>query len=234
MITANYVLVLPDENFSERNGLKIADSFEPAKHYSVRGKVVEVPNRLVYGGDFLKKNKIGRNLSLGPMTDIYQKLFLDSLEWDTDMELSVGDDVFFKYNMHMLCYDHNLIVRRNGRDHYLIRYDYLYMANESKMLNGWVLVEPVKWTDEELVTENGTRRITKKTNKLGVGIVKCVGSKNRDYLNYDKADADVSVGDKIFFRHSKSVPIEYKFHKTFEFGNCFRMQRKDILFIQNQ
>lgn len=232
MITDNYVLVKPDAHFSEHNGLKIADDFEPAKHYSVTGKVVEVPNRLVYGGYFLKSNKMGRNLSLGPMNDLFQKMFLSSLEWDTDMELNVGDDVLFRYNVHMACYDDNLIVRRDGVDHYLIRYDYLYMANKSKMLNGWVLIEPIEWAKEELTSKDGIRTIKKKKEKLGMGIVKCLGSKNRDYMNYDRAEVDIKEGDVVFYRHSLAVPIEYKYHKTFEFGNCYRMQRKDILYVK--
>lgn len=229
MISDNYVLVKPDSHFTEYLGLEIADGFDPAKHFSVQGTVLEVPNRLVYGGKFLKRFKTTQNTLPLPLQALFQKMYLDSLEWETDMEIAVGDRVHFRYNVHLLCKDEHLVVG----DDYLIRYDFLYMANQSKMLNGWILVEPIEWTEEELCDDYGIKKVVKNKEKIGIGVVKCLGSPNKDYLNYNVKEVDaISVGDIVYFRHSNAIPLEYNYHKTFEFGNCYRMQRKDILFVK--
>ena len=228
MLTDNYVLVEPDSHFSEHLGLKIADGFDPAKHYSVQGTVKEVPNRLVYGGDFLRKYRNTRNTMPLPLQSLFQKIHLDSLDWDTAMEVAVGDRVHFRYNVHMMCKEENLIVD----DNYLIRYDFLYMVNQEKMLNGWVLIEPIKWTDVELHNNRGIKRVVKSKDKIGMGVVKCLGTSNKSYMHYDVKEVDLAEGDIVYFRHSNAIPLEYNYHKTFEFGNCYRMQRKDILFVK--
>ena len=221
-------MVKPDKHFTEHLGLKIADAFDPALHYSVQGEVKQVPSRLVYGGYFLKKYRNSNNTMPRPLQDLFQKMHLDSLDWDTDMELAVGDRVHFRYNVHMMCKEDNLIID----DCYLIRYDYLYMANQEKMLNGWILVEPIEWKEEELVDDLGIKKVVSEKEKIGMGVVKRLGEKNRSYMHQDIQEVDVSVGDIVYFRHSNAIPLEYDYHKTFEFGDCYRMQRKDILFIQ--
>lgn len=239
IITNNHVLVLPDENYTKDGEIELYDSFEPAKHFSVKGRVLAVPEMLICFREDMNVLRAMQRVSKNPIIqkDI-QEMNRWSVEFDTDMEVRVGDDVVFRYINRIACVEDEQVFGRDelgSRGALLISYDELYMAlrgDERILLNGWILVEPVEYSEAELIEMGGGfEKAMKSLEKPGVGIVREVGMPNYGYLDGTEEGPDVKPGMEILFRHSNAVPIEFKYHKELNEGKYafYRMQRKDIL-----
>lgn len=237
IITNNHVLILPEPNFTKDGDFELIDVFEPAKHFSVRGTVVAVPEELNYFGkevaELMKDHK--RNLTA------IQEYTRWSMEWDTPLEISVGNEVYFQYMNRIASVEDNKVLGHDelGEQGLLfIEYNDLYMAmsgEDSWMLNGFIFVEAIEYTLEEIKELGGGVFIDTPTlEKPGMGIVRKIGSMNGSYLDGSVEGPKISVGTKVLFRHSNAVPVEYKYHKEINDGKYayYRMQRKDILAYQ--
>lgn len=231
-IPSNYIAVLIDDHFNSHNGMVINDVFEPAKHWSVRGRIISVCNRLEYhGGQVAKLNRKGVQNSV--LVRTVQQLVDRSVEFDTPLEVMVGDDVIFHYMSHLACVEDGLFFDSKEGRVLLIKYDLLYMAIRSSqqiLLNGFIMVEPIEKSKDIIL---GMMEVyTPETEEIGVGIVRQLGSHNKDYLHLNITDnLNVSLGDKVFFRHTLGLGIEHKYHQTIKAEGIpfYRMQRKDIL-----
>jgi len=237
-ITNNLVLILPDENFDKIGSMKLADMFDPAKRVSVRGRVLVLPNSLVCDGAVAKTGRMFKGYSDG--LRFVQQVAGASLEMDTDIELEVGDEVAFRYVAHLNAKEDNLYWELgDGRKAIFMDYDTIYMAIRGdgyKMINGWMLIEPIGNTLDDIRAANaGLARDVKDMSKDGTGVVRHIGKPTRGYkLDYYQDVEEIKVGDVVHFPKSLKTPIEWSSHKTLNDGAFpyIRLQRKDIIAIE--
>lgn len=211
----NYVLVKPHNNFTDSNvGLRIDKTFNPHLHAARTGVVVAVPQKLIY------------RHNLGP----------DSMPWDTDMELKVGDEVTYHYLAAMTAEEntHTRYLTVGDEMYYFIKYDRIYTAKRGDniiMLNGFILVEPVR--DLALNKFKSVLDIPLRQDKY-FGVVRYVGSKVRDYNKIYKKfhgpDRDnIQPGDVVVMDEVCDIPLEYDLHATLDEGKVYyRVQRRYI------
>lgn len=203
VIPYNYLLVKPDADYEElhhkgRNtGIAVTNFIYDGegrrvsiaeRNRAVTGTVYAVPDKLIYEVDRANKMGEGRVFAkevngfhhiVDPSTrNEINDLKLKSLEYDVDMEVSVGDRVKFSYMVHERAMTNKSIVETTEGDMYFIRYDDLFMViNEDlspkKMVNGFILVEADEREEEETLGAKGTE-------KNGLFIVNLKDSENRE------------------------------------------------------
>lgn len=236
-ISSNLVMVQPTEHITKIGQWVAFDVHEPSKNFTVRAKVLAVPDRLLHSKDACRKLK-GYQGAYG--AKIRQFLNNRSLEYATDMELVVGDEIVFQYINHASCMGEGLYWHLGEKNPALfIGYDQIYMIlRDGKQIlpNGWVWVEPCVWTKDSAVADNGAvvGQIGQKV--VGHGIVRNFGKPNRGYLYEDWQDADdLKEGDKVLFKHTAGVSAEWFCHKTLNDGKFpyYVMQRHDIYAIKH-
>jgi len=235
----NVVMILPDKNYTQDGEIKLSDVFEPARHWAIKGKVVAVPEKLICFRERIAELKETQKGARDPIVQQeIQELMRHSLEFDTEMEVQVGDEVMFRYMNRLSAVEDGEVLGRDilgEQGVIMVSYDELYLIKRGEdviMLNGWILVEPIQYTKEELIElGGGFKKFVKTDEKPGVGIVRVKGTPNKGYVEGIEEGPDVEVGSEILFRHSLAVPIEYKYHKELNEGKhaFYRMQRKDIL-----
>lgn len=217
------------EEIKLKSGKKIYidPNYEPEKHAAVTGHVIATPLL------------------------IYSKSRYDSMPWDTDMELEVGDYVIFYYLAAVNAFrkeDPKWLKDEDGNLYVFVKYDNFYVAkrrvnnisplevDEIIPLNGYCIIEPV--INEEY------QKLEKKYNELELevpkhlmkkfsykyGIVKYLGKPNRSYRTADNDGGDLKVGDKVIMRRIADIPLEYEYHATFDGRKkYFRVQRRHIM-----
>lgn len=237
-IKENYVLVMPDRSYNEdaENGMEISDAFNPAYHWSVHGTVLAIPDNLSFNKYRIKDLKKGAIRVYDHKLDLVRRLYHKSTEYDTKMEVKVGDRVVFNYMSQLTALEEGALVDV-GREMKacLMRYDALYMAkrgNEDIMLNGFILVEPVNLSEDELSQKGVGLKIALRDNtKEGYGIVRRMGTPNRSYLSGKYSDGiNLHIGQLVGFDKSNQVSMEWSYHKKENEGNkaWYKMQRKDV------
>lgn len=213
-IPKNYVLVhikndVHDSVKLNDQEIYIDSSYEPEKHSVTNGIVETLPEVLHYNGVRSDEN---------------------GLQFDTDMDLKKGDQVYFHYLETINAKSRGRIFDVEGKKYMMVRYDMIYFAKRDDdiiMVNGWVLVEPIE--HETLKSDIIHIPNSIQENKQE-GIVKHIGKPLRAYkMNPDVGEEndEVHEGDHILFTNFSNIPIEYKLHETM--GKLFRMQRKDII-----
>lgn len=214
-IPTNYVLVEQDLEHNEEvelsSGAKlyVDPTFEPEKHSKIKGKVLAVPDKIYF-----------------------DKIDEASMEYDVDMDVQVGDEVYFHYLSSGKAVKGRMTYEVDGKRCIFIPYDKLFFAKRGDdviMLNGWMLVEPIEDTiDTTLVIPDTMRGHSKK-----IGKIKHCGSHVRKYKFYpDVCEHNITVadGDRVIFTKHSDIPVEYDLHNTLG-TKVFRMQRKDIIAI---
>ncbi len=211
---SNHVIYLP--YWKEGSEVKIGDlkftidkSYAPGEHQPIHGKILAVPPFLDY--DFTNQ----------------------SLDWDTNMELCVGDEVVCNF------YDVFQAIEGTTRkqikfgdeEALLIRYDRIYAAkrdNEIVPINGYVFVEPIAPVDLDKF-ENVNWRKHKHDTRFG--IVRHVGSRLKKYKYdpYAVDDFDPEIGQIYAFDNACDLVVEHDEHRKFFDKKMFRMQRKNII-----
>jgi len=235
-ILNNWVLVLPDKDYDKIGSMELADIFEPGKRVSVFGEVLSLPKTLWYWKEKVQHfEQFKEYEELALLAQDYNR---ESLEYDTDIELQVGDRVAFRYLAKMNAYTDGLVFDTDRGKAILMPYDLIYMAIRGEQMhpiNGWVIVEPIDYTLAEIRAKlGGMVADLQDERKEGIGVVAAVGSPLRGYLKFDYQDVDeVQVGQTIRFRKDLLTPIEWKSHKELGSGKnpYIRVQRKDILLI---
>jgi hypothetical protein len=160
-----------------------------------------------------------------------------TLDWDTDMELQVGDTVVFNYLAVREAMNTGVFLEDGV---VLIPYDKIYTAlraGEVVCINGFILVEP---EDEVVETfmEIPDNAILKSKQ---LGKVVYAGKPNRGYridvlLNGHTAPDDpVNVGDRVVFNWNDAIPIQPNAELRGEItrGLLYRMQHKDVHALVN-
>lgn len=234
-ISYNLVMVQPTAHITNIGEWVLFDVHEPSKHFTVKGTVLQVPDRLFHAK---KHTRTFQKKDGYAITQLRQYLNNRSLEYDTEMELQVGDEVVFQYTNHSSCMADGLYWYMGQENPALfINYDQIYMIiRDGKQIlpNGWVWVEPIAWTAEDAVTDIGEVIGVVGKPKPNVGIVRNFGKPNAAYLYEDWVDADdLKMGDTVVFKQTAAVCVEWYCHKTLNDGNFpyFAMQRHDIYAI---
>jgi hypothetical protein len=164
-LSPNYVLIRLDDLNKERltpNGIKMVsglddkslegnDVYDQIDRYGI---VEKLPERLIY-----RKT---------PFTDT------NVLDWDTELEIEAGDKVWMRQIEANTC----TRIQVGEIKYKIIRYDALTVAKrEDKVipLNGWCLMSSYaeSWSNKILTTD---KRYFKNR-----GVIKYIGSKNKDY-----------------------------------------------------
>jgi len=188
-----------------------AKIWDEARHANRIGLVVSTPDILTYKS---KTNKY-------------------AMDWDTDMELKVGDVVWYSYFDDLNCQWYIC----EGEEYKLIPYGNCYVAKreyrgdvDTICLNGYILCEDVY---AKPVSDLQVK--TKIDNRLGK--VAYVGNRNKEYKIYKYNDcADVNVGDIIIKRDKRvRILLEDEYYASFDDKKIFWViQRKDIMGIMSQ
>lgn len=264
-IPSNYVLVLPDpvNDTYQLNGKETGilvgisavrdksdydndwDRVEEtvdtaAQHFSIKGKVYAVPEKLTFNGKRIKKSRLNFSNDSDSIRELGQ-LMGSSLEFDTSMDVEVGDEVVFDYLEHIGCYEDGRWIETELGDMYLIRYDSLYMAVKKDgsyvPLNGMIMIEE---KNPEKITENGLilpmlLENENKIEKWSCAEVELVGTPLKGYkqdLTLSDDRTPIKKGDTILFRPGGSYPLEWVLHqKLFPGRKIMGIRRKDIFMV---
>lgn len=266
VIPHNFVLVQPDaefETFQHKGKTSFAtgrvDLEHVASHYSIRGKVYAVPERLLFNLASMRKNMIvpptglsGEEIAFYFRSNLaeihYQKR--SSVLFDTDMDLNVGDIVFFNYQEHYNCYMEGRWVETEIGDMMLMCYDNLICSHadikkaEPLMLNGHILVEPISiesvfgtnvYKKAGIYISNRKQDIEVVKRKINLGYVRYFGKPCKAYIDMpDNKDGDhmFQEGDIIAYNPKVTPSLEYGLHKS-HFGgkDLVKMKRRDVFCI---
>lgn len=272
---ANYVLIFPDPqletyqikgvdmgiispDFKYENGERISIS---ERNASVFGKVYAAPSYLTFNQQKIKKlvdnNKLfyrenGHNIPVNiGIHRVIAELTKNSVIYDSEVEVEVGDRVNFSYMAHKTSKDQKMIFDTELGEMYLIKYDMLYMTVDEnykpkKMLNGYVLAQPeeieiLKEEDGKEFIEHKSGLVTlapknkiKKTKKTQKGTITLFGIRNKGYLQeIEKKDFEdqLAIGQKIIYDPRRSQKLEYDTHQIMSDKTLHLIHRKDIMFI---
>lgn len=205
-----HIRPFPSDEIRLKSGhiLYLDTRFEEYLNAQTAGEVLDVPERLRFSRDFSRM----------------------SLDYDTDMELKVGDVVIYNYLSVSNARKLGHVMDGGG---VLIPYDKIYVAiRDGKVIpiNGVILVEPEQ---EKIRTFLHTPEQAKLNSKQ-IGRVMYAGSPNRGYRQFPDIpnDEPVSVGDRILFNWTDAIPIQPNHELRGEVTKekmLYRMQHKDAI-----
>ncbi len=133
-------------------------------------------------------------------------------ELETEMELQVGDEVFFHYLCCMNAIRDKLFMVQKEQIYYKINYGAVFCAKRNGktiMVNGNILVEPVDDSAEKTDAGLIIPKSKQSKNSCNEGIVLEAGTP----LKSEKKACE--VGDRIFFRTHAQVPLQYSMFNNF-------------------
>ena len=213
----NYVLVKiddPNEYRKTEGGiyLYVDQDVDTAMHANRHGTVVSVCKKLHYVNRSRKETFQGKDVNVG----------VDSVEYDSDIDVVKGDRVFFSYLDGLNCnefVESEFSIHNEVKIHFsykLLRYDSLrvcWRGDEVMGLNGYYLIEPTEETTSKLIL------LQKKNPLVSMGIVRAVSKPNRIRLtpgNKEIPEGVVKVGDKVAIRSKYLNWFEDSLHKKFD------------------
>lgn len=222
--TASGLVIVQDPSLITVKDIASAENYNLSQHLDRWGKVAKIPDKLKYA----KHKKI------------------PGMDWDTDIEIQVGDLVWADYyNLHH-CPIFRVLDDNSFRDYWIITYDCLIVAKRIRYetiittipiqnetiydiipLNGYCLFEQINEGLQSKFLE-----LPKEINKYK-GIVKYTGSKNKNYNDtkwYD--DIDIFPGDEVIYRMDAECLLEDEQHQFFENENLRYEQRRNILAVK--
>jgi co-chaperonin GroES (HSP10) len=149
----------------------------------------------------------------------------------TEMEVKVGDRVFFHYLCIMNCIRDKKYVVSGGVPYFMVSYGSMFVAKRKEEvvpINGYLLVEPISDGVEEMIDGIYVPESMQNRNHKNMGVVRYVGTP----LIGEKVLA--KRGDKIYFTKAANVPLQYELHNSFD-GNktYYRMKNDNVLAILN-
>lgn len=202
----NYVIVKPIQDTSKVGLLYIDTSWKPENHVQVINEVVAVPN-------CLKRLPINHPAFM---------------EWETSMELEVGDQVWVNYLAIMKAKE----VEYEGQTCKIVPYSKIYFAMRERAviaLNGYVLIEPIQAPE----IKSSIILNQEPQEKKGEGIVRYFGTANTRYFDSatgdenNDVDAVITDGYHVILKRGFYSKIENELHQSF--GNYLIAQRRHIV-----
>lgn len=247
-IPYNYVLVKIDPDYNEYvlGELKLtiaSDEKSASRKLAVTGTVEDVCQNLYFS---LKDER--------EMGDYYTPEFSTSHRYssvtrDVEIELKVGDKIYFDYTQQYEVGRFNRIIfNEQGEQLCFVRYDFITGVSENgfiRPINGNVIIDPIEY-DVEIVNNKiqkidyGLEVNVKLRNrplqgkKKGVGVVRAKCDKVKGYTDFpqyiDHDENDVEIGDLILFNNAYSLVLEYDLHQTLQgkYSRLRKITRKDI------
>lgn len=236
--TKSGLIIVQDPAMFVAHSIESAENYNTSQHLDRWGVVAKLPERLVYAR--------------------HNRMF--GMDWDTDIEIQVGDLVWADYyNLH-----HCPIFKTEDKEYWIISYDCLIVAKRWKYtfiegydpvtfkpksrkeeyniipLNGYCLFEQVNEGLQSKFLE-----LPKEINK-SKGIVKYTGSRNREYtktwnskeqMNIPSKwfdDVEINPGDEVVFRTQSECLLEDAQHRFFEDTDLRYEQRKNVLAVRTK
>jgi hypothetical protein len=183
--------------------------FEEYLNAQTAGEVIGVPDRLVYN----------------PKLD-------NCLDWDTDMEIQIGDTVIFNY-LAVKNARHMMHIMEDGV--VCMPYDKIYTVirnGEIICVNGFILVAPEIEPIETFLEIPDTALHKSKQ----IGRVLYAGKPNRAYrmetllTGHSGPDSPVESGSRVVFNWNDAIPIQPNAELRGEIKRevIYRMQHKDV------
>lgn len=225
-IIMNNVLVKSDrtDEILLSNGYKlfIDNRFEEQKNSPQSGIVVQLPEKLVF--------------SHNPDTD--------SVQYDVDIELQVGDFVIFNYLAHSHAVKTGAVIDGN----ILVKYDAIYLAIRNGEIitpNGSVIVEPLNELVKSglIIPDSYDKRLKNYGKVLYAGTpdkghrMRTFGPPSPPMQNteegFSQSETYAKPGDKVYFHFVNAIPLQHNFELQGKVSKkiLYRMKHADIELI---
>ena len=222
---ANQVVVQLDRKQDEYlmgsgKKLYLDTSFEPERHAPVTGTIVNICDHLFF-------NQIPG--------------YPESMKWDTDIELQIGDYVVSYYLVSINALkdqDGRILTDQDGNQYLFLRYDQIFAGRRNGKIitcNGQNLLTPVP-DPEVLRLEQGLKAAGmlhpfKDTGGSShkMARMKYPAIPNRRYRDPRSYDFENPIvpGELVLVRRNGLIPLEYEVHAGFEGKQVFyRVQRE--------
>ena len=214
-------------------------------------RVIKVPRKLIYG---TQKVYVKMNLGLGAKewdgkqherheTITRDKKKPGSMPWNVEMELHPDDIIWVSFMTILNCQRTDRVIDIEDKKYFLIPYEDVYFKKTDdniQMLNGWILVEPVKIeteTEKNLADAGVTiQKVTVEKDKIreyGIndkyGIVKYIAPPIEERLDGIPDADDISPGDTVVFLWNHNRRLEHNAHKFFSEGELIVTRRERII-----
>lgn len=215
-VSENFVLIeLDGPNTTYKgSGLVISDEYEPFLHLSTFGTVVAAPERVVFNGSNFLDMACKVKVKSGPLLKYRRQCFQIGTEYDTEVEISKGDRVFFNH-IHNVAADESYHLKTaDGKRFAVIPYAELNGVVDSnykilRMLNGFVMVRPVLKTIEHYFSGQGMMLQVDDDRMIGQGVVVAISKNAKRNKFISLPSAPCREGDHVFFK-MKGVRVETK------------------------
>jgi len=200
------------------NGTKlfISTKYNAQDHVPVWGEVVGLPTKLYFN----KKSPY-------------------SMEWETDMELSLGDTVYIDYlaTLRALSTEFNPAdaypepswIKQDGFYYVILKYQDIYLRVRNKKvqpINGYCIAKPIRVKEKEY--KGIIVPFSNKTSNKWAEII-YVGNPCKDFLGGEKDKGEIHKGDVVLFRSYSNRKVENSLHRTLFEDDYFVIQRKYML-----
>ena len=232
----NYLLVKPnlktDEIDFNSGKLRIDITYEKEKHAPTSGVVMAVPEKLFY---HQKEPSV-----VGKPTPHYSMLSPDphpnSTSFDVDMEVEVGDEIYFHYLTKSTSESQGLTFfnTKDNSVNYLIPYDQCFVVKrkgEIIPINGYLIAERITVSKDKIGSLVLPDSLRKKDSIKFAKIVH-VGSPVRGYRGeHDICELNIDTvpGDIVAYDKNSDIPIQYEYHNQLDGKKRYvRMQRRDL------
>jgi hypothetical protein len=228
MILKNgYVAVRPFKETEKVGSIYIAPIKESKDYMSIVGEIVGVSDTLpYYGRHAVKIREDYPSADYRPkeaqadLCDYNNR----SLNFETNVEVKKGDIVLFDWKQRAFNIDsHEGVI--------LMKYDTLYMSitdNNYKMLNGWLLVEPVKYKQESEVLDLSFSDGEYSTIEAHVRHEGSIVTHYRE-TPYVEDAAMLLRHKKVLVRKKRMKKVEKEYIGILDNPNYHFIQRRDIL-----
>lgn len=222
-----YVAVKPFKETEKIGSIYITPTAESKDYMNIVGEVVGASKKINYYG------RDAENLRLkypnpydrpkeaqSDLADMKNRSF----KYDTKVEVNKGDVVIFDWKQKAFNIDsHEGLI--------LMKYDALYMAitnGEYRMLNGYLLVEPIKYKNESDIIDTS---FSDGEFSMIEAILKHEGSIVGHYLETPYAqDSNMSLKErKVLVRKKRMKKLEKEYLGILDNPNYHLIQRRDIL-----
>jgi co-chaperonin GroES (HSP10) len=197
----NFVLLGNPTSTEKIGGLFIDTTYKPEDHVEIINEVIAVP-------DHLKFN-----------------------EWETEMQLKVGDKVWVN-RLTILKAEKIYAGGVSGTTYLHVPYEKIILAkrgDEIIMLNGNILLEPILKDQLKSDTIILLPQFAQVEEYQDRGIVRFIGIPNKRYTEEHHSDDDIniSIGDKVLLGRKYNSKLESSYHE--EIGNYLITQRRYII-----
>lgn len=247
-IAYNYVLIKPDPDFEfievKQNSAFLSAIEQPkiwlgynsethGRHFGITGKILAVPENFIYNKEEIVKFKehVGSLWNYGDQL-IISDLMRESNEIDTEIEVEIGDKVWFSYLCQLNGVVKELLI--DTVEHgmcFLARYEELYCrerAGELELVNGWVWIERL---ERENVAESGFELHLSNKHRYQNGRARVIKTARplRGFIDGGSdTDIDVKEGDEVIYNSKMGHSAEYHLHRKLTNNEVLSIRRKHI------